>query len=88
MLANSQPGNARRLLRPGALIIADNVLRRGYVADPDRPDNVQRDPGDKKRWELHIEAVQKFNDQVVKEKRLESFLMPLWDGVTIMRLVD
>lgn len=85
ILANSQPGSQNRLLRPGGLIIADNVLRRGHVADPSKTDREMRDAGE---WRLHIEAVRKFNDMVVGEKRLESFLTPLWDGLSLIRLVD
>ncbi|KAG8417999.1 hypothetical protein J3459_006304 [Metarhizium acridum] len=85
ILASSQPGSKNRLLRPGGLIIADNVLRRGHVADPSRTDREMEDAG---KWNLHIEAVRKFNDQVVGEKRLESFLTPLWDGLSLIRLVD
>ncbi|OAA62534.1 O-methyltransferase family 3 [Niveomyces insectorum RCEF 264] len=33
LLAKSAPGTARRLVRAGGLIVADNVLRRGLVAD-------------------------------------------------------
>lgn len=33
ILSRSQPGQARRILKPGGLIVADNVLRRGLVAD-------------------------------------------------------
>ncbi|KID87304.1 O-methyltransferase, family 3 [Metarhizium guizhouense ARSEF 977] len=85
ILANSQPGSKNRLLRPGGLIIADNVLRRGHVADSSRTDREVEDAG---LWNSHIEAVRKFNDQVVGEKRLESFLTPLWDGLSMIRLVD
>ncbi|KAH0599831.1 hypothetical protein MHUMG1_02621 [Metarhizium humberi] len=85
ILANSQPGSKNRLLRPGGLIIADNVLRRGHVADSSKTDREVEDAG---LWNLHIEAVRKFNDHVVGEKRLESFLTPLWDGLSMIRLVD
>lgn len=85
ILANSQPGSKNRLLRAGGLIIADNVLRRGHVADSSRSDREFEDQG---QWHLHIEAVRKFNDEVVNEKRLESFLTPLWDGLSLIRLVD
>ena len=85
VLAQSQPGSTSRLLRPGGLIIADNVLRRGHVADPSKTDGAELES---EQWDLHIEAVRRFNDQVVSEKRLESFLVPLWDGLSLIRLVD
>ncbi|CAI4215115.1 unnamed protein product [Parascedosporium putredinis] len=38
ILDGSQPGASSRILRPGGLIVADNVLRRGIIAD-DSDDN-------------------------------------------------
>jgi len=88
LLARSKPTAppAERLLRPGALIIADNVLRRGHVADP----SLGAPPSARNRdaWDEHIAAVRKFNDECVAEPRLETVLLPLWDGVSIMRLRD
>ncbi|GAB0134975.1 hypothetical protein EsDP_00003327 [Epichloe bromicola] len=85
VLDRSRPGGANRLLRPGSLIVADNVLRRGHVADSTRTDG---EMDDKEQWGLHVEAVRRFNDQVIAEKRLETFLVPLWDGLGLIRLVD
>lgn len=85
ILARSQPGDKSRLLRPGGLIVADNVLRRGHVADPARTD---REFEDQNVWNLHLDAVRKFNDQVASEKRLEAFMVPLWDGLSLIRLID
>ncbi|OAA33462.1 O-methyltransferase, family 3 [Moelleriella libera RCEF 2490] len=85
ILARSQPGDTSRLLRPGGLIVADNVLRRGHVADPARTD---REFEDQNVWNLHLDAVRKFNDQVASEKRLEVFMVPLWDGLSLIRLID
>lgn len=84
ILKASQPGSTNRLVRPGALILADNVLRRGYVADESELSEEERKEA---KW-MHLEAVRKFNDQVVAEPRLESFLLPLWDGLTIARVID
>ncbi|UNI20549.1 hypothetical protein JDV02_006627 [Purpureocillium takamizusanense] len=95
LLARSAPSAApaERLLRPGALIIADNVLRRGYVAaaDSSLADGAFGRVGwshDRAGWDEHIAAVRRFNDECVAEPRLETVLLPLWDGVTIMRLRD
>lgn len=81
LLEGSQPGSTRRLLRPGALVVSDNVLRRGLVAD--LGDTVLEEDRMK-----HIVAVREFNDLCVSNPRLETFLLPLWDGVNITRLVD
>ncbi|GAO16341.1 uncharacterized protein UV8b_00301 [Ustilaginoidea virens] len=85
ILANSQPGSTGRLLRPGGLIVADNVLRAGHVADPTRTD---RRISDEKVWNRNIEALRQFNDDVARETRLESVMLPLWDGVSLIRLLD
>lgn len=83
LLARSPPGGSARLLRPGALIIADNVLRGGHVADSSLPP-----PQRAAAWDAHIAAVRRFNDECCAEPRLDVFVVPLWDGVSVMRLRD
>lgn len=93
LLARSPPGAAPgdRLLKAGGLIVADNVLRRGIVADS-TPSN----PHYTREMELHgaekseelVRALRVFNDKVAAEPRLEAFLMPLFDGLTLARLKD
>ena len=91
ILEKSQPGAANRLLRPGGLIVADNVLRRGIIAD-DSSDNPWVAEQVRLRSEYAVnndnELIRKYNDEVVKNPRLEAFLLPLFDGVSIARLVD
>ncbi|KJZ79589.1 hypothetical protein HIM_01058 [Hirsutella minnesotensis 3608] len=82
LLRASRPGSDGRLLRQGALIVADNVLRRGHVADPLLAE------GADESWLRQLEAVRDFNDKCAGEQRLETFMLPLWDGVSIMRLRD
>lgn len=87
--AGAAPGD--RLLKAGGLIVADNVLRRAIVADA-TPSN----PHHARDVELHgadgSEALARplrvFNDKVAAEPRLEVFLMPLFDGLTLARLKD
>lgn len=84
ILARSAPGaKGRRLLRKGGLIIGDNALRRGLVAfeGPENPHHggVRSDD---------LEAMRKFNDMVRDNERLESLMVPLWDGLCLARLVD
>jgi len=57
--------------RPGGVIIVDNVLWRGKVAQPD-PDARTR-------------SIQQFNDQVAADERVEPILLPIRDGVFVMR---
>ncbi|RCI08967.1 hypothetical protein L249_5051 [Ophiocordyceps polyrhachis-furcata BCC 54312] len=85
LLGQSLPGSRWRLLRPGALIIADNVLRSGHVADDSLPFDDSRSD---ESWRSHIDAIRAFNDRCVAEARLETFMLPLWDGVSLLRLRD
>jgi caffeoyl-CoA O-methyltransferase len=59
-------------LRPGGLIILDNVLRGGAVADP-----AARDRG--------TLAMRRLNDLIVADSRAESVMLPVRDGVTLVR---
>jgi caffeoyl-CoA O-methyltransferase len=59
-------------MRPGGLILVDNVLRHGHIVDPS-PD----DAG--------TVAMVEFNRRVLKDPRVESVLLPLADGLTIAR---
>lgn len=94
ILRKSAPGAARRLLRPGGLIIADNVLRRGLVADSssDNPEvaieaELVREVG-RDRSSKDLEALDEFNTALVENKRIDAVLMPLYDGVGLGRLLD
>jgi len=46
-----------RLTRPGSVILADNVVRKGAIIDPTSPDE-------------NVQAVRRFNDRLAREKRL------------------
>lgn len=59
-------------LVPGGLLLADNVLWRGTVADPGETDET-------------TEAVRRFNSEVAAHPELESVILPLADGVTVAR---
>lgn len=91
ILARSQHGAPSRLLKEGGLIVADNVLRRAIVADA-----TDSNPHYRKEVELHgekqsndfVKALHEFNDKLVEEPRLETFLMPLFDGLGMARLRD
>lgn len=63
---------ARRLVRRGGLIVADNTLWDGHVADPDRSD----------RQTL---GVKRFNDLVGADLEVEKVIIPLRDGLTLIR---
>jgi caffeoyl-CoA O-methyltransferase len=58
--------------RPGGLILADNVLWAGQVADPsdDSEDTV---------------AIRRFNDRVAADDRVDSVILTIGDGLTFAR---
>lgn len=91
VLQKSQPGQANRLLKPGGLIVADNVLRRGIVANPTatNPNYVETIARNgEERTNALADAIREYNDKVVSNPRLEAFLVPLYDGLSLARLVD
>ncbi|GAA3211375.1 O-methyltransferase [Actinocorallia longicatena] len=59
-------------LRPGGILALDNVLRDGRVVDPDA-----RDAADL--------AIKDLNDAITADTRVTSVMLPLRDGVTIVR---
>lgn len=61
-----------RLLRPGGLIMVDNVLWSGRVADPDDQENLTN-------------AIRSFNDKVAGDERVSLCMVPIGDGVTMAR---
>ena len=62
------------LMRPGGWILADNTLWDGHIIDP---------AYDKDRQTVALRA---FNDKVAADNRLEKVILPLRDGLTIIRL--
>ena len=60
------------LLRPGGLIVVDNTLWSGAVADP-----ANRDPD--------TVALREFNDLLLADPRIDLSLLPVGDGLTLAR---
>jgi caffeoyl-CoA O-methyltransferase len=60
------------LVRPGGLIVADNVLRSGQVLD-----GLATDAG--------IVAMRRFNERVATDPRVECVMLTIRDGVTLIR---
>lgn len=60
------------LLRPGGLICVDNTLWRGDVARPDVND-------------ADTNAIRAFNDRVHGDDRVDLSLVPIGDGLTLLR---
>ena len=59
-------------VRAGGFIIADNTLWDGKVIDPDADDAQTR-------------GIREFNDRVVADTDVEAVMLPLRDGLTIIR---
>jgi caffeoyl-CoA O-methyltransferase len=66
---------ALSLASSGALIVADNVLWSGKILDPPAT-------GDK-----HTRALQDFNNMVANDNSIEKVVLPLRDGLTIIRKI-
>ena len=62
------------LMRKGGWILADNTLWDGHIIDP---------AYDKDRQTVALRA---FNDKVAEDTRLEKVILPLRDGLTIIRV--
>lgn len=62
------------LMRPGGWILADNTLWDGHIIDP---------AYDKDKQTVSLRA---FNDKVAQDERLEKVILPLRDGLTIIRV--
>lgn len=62
-------------LRPGGLLLIDNVLWSGNVVDPATTDD-------------NTEAIRRCNDHVAAHPELESLILPIGDGLTLARKRD
>jgi caffeoyl-CoA O-methyltransferase len=61
---------AKKLLRPGGLLVTDNVLWSGRVADP----------ADQDAW---TEAIRTYNRTLAEDEDMETVVLPVRDGVSI-----
>ena len=59
-------------VRPGGLLLADNVLWSGEIANPERTDE-------------NTEALRAFNYRLSVDDRVEAAVLPAFDGLTIAR---
>jgi predicted O-methyltransferase YrrM len=62
-----------KLLRPGGLVVVDNTLWSGKVADPEARDAETR-------------SLREFNDALHRDPRVDISLLPVGDGLTLARL--
>ena len=61
------------LLRPGGFILADNTLWDGHVIDPAYDHDSQ------------TQGIRAFNDAIAADPRVEKVILPIRDGLTIIR---
>jgi predicted O-methyltransferase YrrM len=62
-----------KLLRPGGLIVVDNTLWGGEVANPENRD-------------ADTAALREFNDALHRDPRIDLALLPVGDGLTLARI--
>ncbi len=62
-----------KLMRPGGFILADNTLWDGHVTDPAYDHDQQ------------TQGIRRFNDHVAQDDRVEQVMIPLRDGLTVIR---
>ena len=64
-------------LTPGGYILADNTLWGGHVTD----EHVRES-------DLQTQGILQFNDSVAQDTRVEKVILPLRDGLTLIRKID
>jgi predicted O-methyltransferase YrrM len=62
-----------RVVRPGGLILIDNVLQSGRVIDPAADDE-------------NVRAIRALNERIRADERVDIVLLPLADGLTMARI--
>ncbi|MBQ9651301.1 MAG: class I SAM-dependent methyltransferase [Prevotella sp.] len=65
-----------KVVRKGGFILADNTLWDGHVLEKPAPADRQ------------TQGIESFNDYVAKDPRVEKVILPLRDGLTILRIVS
>ena len=66
---------ALKVMRPGGFIVADNTLWDGHVVDP-AYDHDQQTIG-----------IRNFNDHISRDPRVEKVILPLRDGLTLIKIL-
>ena len=61
------------ILKPGGFIVADNTLWNGHVIDPTYDHDQQ------------TKGIRQFNDHLAEDNRVEKVILPLRDGLTLIR---
>ena len=80
-----------RLLKKEGIVLADNVLRRGIIADssPANPwTTAPKQKGERTWTPADFHALDEFNKTLANHSRFETFLLPMFDGLGMGRLLD
>jgi len=64
-------------MRKGGLIICDNTLWAGKVLDPNP-----------KESDTQTRGLQRFNNLIAADNRVEKVILPMRDGLTLLRVID
>lgn len=75
MLMGDAPG-VHPSVAPGSYLIADNIIWYGKVAAPSPPSD------------RHTAAIKEFNRMVVEDPRTENVILPLRDGLNLIRVLS
>lgn len=67
-------GGGKALLRSGSILIADNILWSGKVVEPVAHND------------RHTQALLQFNRMVLQDERVESVIVPIRDGLNLIRV--
>jgi caffeoyl-CoA O-methyltransferase len=59
-------------IRPGGLILVDNILRKGKILEQNSQEN-------------DIRLLREFNDKITADTRVENLILPIRDGLMIIR---
>jgi predicted O-methyltransferase YrrM len=62
-----------RVVRPGGLILIDNVLWSGEVADPSAGSD-------------NVKAIRALNEKIAADQRVDPVILPIGDGLTLARV--
>ena len=88
--SSSSTSDHKPLVRSGSLIFCDNILWKGRVMAAAARASDPPPPGEDKaakRDRILAQAMHEFNVKVRKEKRVEQVVLPLRDGLTLIRVL-
>ncbi|KAJ6261415.1 hypothetical protein Dda_4085 [Drechslerella dactyloides] len=71
-----------KLLRKGGILIGDNVLRLGLVAE------IEKNPNKEDKDSVsRVQYLRPFNELVAKDPRVEALILPVFDGLALVRVL-